>query len=459
MKKKKGVKIISRGMNNTSAKEARELQDYYDDLFRQYRQTGNVSQETLDAVGRTGFEDDDSDDDDHSYDDSFMAGINEMLGRNDHVDTMAHLESSDDNLNEEDDGPKMPAVIRKWADKRIARPISLEKNMVDSESLLINFQSMKKHGRTIDLNDIRHESTVDNSEDAIAESVKTFKESLDTLFPAIYIYASSIVNPITVISTDEFVKFINEVNMSYDEDMRFRMLGKGKCAIYLIDEYKLSSDLDIIHKILLKETVTVAKDVICKMLTELTQLQASCAADSVLYTTVEHTVGYANYASLCEYINTSDDDEVIKVKCDSDDPSDMVAAYLGSMNENRKVFTTEAVDEARETIINWVTEYAPDDDDTEDEYDEDVDSEDTDQELEETDEDDVEEAGDLKSYSAPVIEEVSDLDDNEEDESGFGTPLIDKLKGLNFAASKEAAAEISDVDDIDLTSVAVHTKG
>ena len=85
MKKKKGVKIISRGMNNTSAKEARELQDYYDDLFRQYRQTGNVSQETLDAVGRTGFEDDDSDDDDHSYDDSFMAGINEMLGRDDSV--------------------------------------------------------------------------------------------------------------------------------------------------------------------------------------------------------------------------------------------------------------------------------------------------------------------------------------------------------------------------------------
>ena len=37
--------------------------------------------------------------------------------------------------------------------------------------------------------------------------------------------------------------------------------------------------------------------------------------------------------------------------------------------------------------------------------------------------------------------------------------MADWDKILNFAASKEAAAEISDVDDIDLTSVAVHTKG
>lgn len=455
MKKKKGVKIISRGMNNTSAKEARELADYYDDLFRQYRQTGSVSQETLEAVGRTGFEDDeDSDEDDHSYDDSFMAGINEMLGRNDHVDTMVHPEEPADNLNEEAK-PKMSAVIRAWAQKRTVRPISLERSMIDGTSNLINIQSMQKHGRTIDLNDIRHDRR--GYEDAIADSVKAFKESLDTLFPAIFTYASSIVNPIVVISTDEFVNFINVVNMSYIKNMRFRMLGQGRCAIYLIDDAMFRIDLDSIHMKLLDETVTVATDVLCKILTELTKLQTCCAADLALYNTTKNP---DNYQSLCEFINTSTG--ATEVECDSDNPSDMVAAYLGSMNENHKVFTTEAVDEARETIINWVTEYAPDeDDDTDDEDDEDMDadSDDTDQELEETDEDNVEEIEDLKPYNAPVIEEVSDTDDDEEEAPRFGTPLLDKLKGLEFATSKEAAAEIDEVDDIDLTNVAVHTKG
>lgn len=457
MKKKKGVKIISRGMNNTSAKEARELADYYDDLFRQYRQTGNVSQETLDAVGRTGFEDDDdSDEDDHSYDDSFMAGINEMLGCNDHVGTMIHPESSDDNLNEEEAKPKMPAIIREWAKKHTVRPISLERNMIDGTSNLINIQSMQKHGRTIDLNDVRYDHVDVNGEDAVANSVPEFKESLDSLFPAIFTYASSIVNPVIVISTDDFVNFIHDTNMTYVKNMRFRMLGQGRCAIYLIDDVKFRINLDSIHMKLLNETVTVATSVLCKILAELTNLQTCCAADLVLYNKAKNP---DNYHSLCEFINTSTG--ATEVTSDSDEPSDMVAAYLGSMNENQKVFTTEAVDEARETIINWVTEYAPDDDDTEaeDEDDEDVDSEDTDQELEETDEDDVEEVEDLKSYNAPVIEEVSDSDDDEEDTPQFGTPLFDKLKGLKFAASKEAAAEIDEVDDIDLTNVAVHTKG
>ena len=475
MKKKKGVKIISRGMNNTSAKEARELQDYYDDLFRQYRQTGNVSQETLDAVGRTGFEDDDSDDDDHSYDDSFMAGINEMLGRDDSVeirrrdedDKIEMVQSTEffdetvgtDVTGDDDSKPITSAVTKVWVKKHMVRPISIEYNWISKECNIINIQSMQKHGRTIDIDVVRHECYGVFEEDAIADAVKNFKESLDTLFPAILTYASSIVNPVVVISAQDFVRFIKDVNMSYLTNMRFKMLAPGKCAIYLIDFDGFKSDLDRIHLNLLKETVTVATDVICQIITELTKLKTCCAADLALY---DITKNINDYTFLCKFINTSTD--AMKVRCDSDDVSETLPAYLDSMNENGQMLTTESVDAARDIIINWVSEYAPDDDDTDEDCDEDKDVDssdaDTDQDIEDAGDDDNEEAVDNKPYIPLVFEEASDTDDDkEENESGFGTPLIDKLKGLNFAASKEAAAEISDVDDIDLTSVAVHTKG
>lgn len=481
MKKKKGVKIISRGMNNTSAREARELQDYYDDLFRQYRQTGNVSQETLDAVGRTGFEDDDSDGDDHSYDDSFMAGINEMLGRDDSVEIRRHDEDDkiemvqstefvDETLGTDvagdaDSKPVRSAVIKVWVKKHMVRPISIEPNLINKEYNIINIQSMQKHGRTIDIDVVRHECHGCYEEDAIADSVKNFKESLDTLFPAILTYASSIINPVVVIPAYDFVRFIKDVNMSYLTNMRFKMLAPGKCAIYLIDIDGFKSNLDRIHLNLLKETVTVATDVICQIITELTKLKTCCAADLALY---DSTKNINDYTSLCKFINASTDAR--KVRCDSDDISETLPAYLDSINENGQMFTTESVDAARDVIINWVSEYAPDDDDADEDYDEneDVDSSDadTDQDIEDAGEDEtddaeeVEEVNDNRSDKPLVFEETSDTDDDkEEDESGFGTPLIDKLKGLNFAASKEAAAEISDVDDIDLTNVAVHTKG
>ena len=447
-------------------------------MFRQYRQTGNVSQETLDAVGRTGFEDDESDEDDHSYDDSFMAGINEMLGRDDSVeirrrdedDKIEMVQSNEsfdetvdtDVVGDENSKPMMSAVTKVWAKKHTVRPISIECNSIGKEYSIINIQSMQKHGRTIDIDVVRHECYNGPGEDAVADSVKNFKESLDTLFPAILTYASSIINPVVVISAQDFTRFIKDVNMSYLTNMRFKMLTQGKCAIYLIDMNGFKSDLDRIHMKLLKETVTVATDVICQIITELTKLKTCCAADLDLY---DITKNINDYTSLCIYIDRSAD--VMKVRCHSNSTaSETLLAYLDRMNENGQVLTAESVDAARDIIINWVSEYAPDDDDADEDCDEnegdDFKDTDTDQDIEEIDDDEDadEEVIGNKSYNPPVLEEVSDTDDdNEEDESGFGTPLIDKLNGLDFAVSKEAAAEISDVDDIDLTNVAVHTKG